>query len=649
MKTTLLLILLLTSTLINAQTVLINEVDADTPSTDTKEFIELKTSTPNMSLDGYVVVLFNGSDDKSYASFDLDGYTSDVNGLFTLGTEAVSPSPNYIFPKASNNVQNGPDAVAVYKGNATDFGNDTPITTTNLEDILIYDTNDSDDTGLLNGFGITIQYNEDANGDKDNHSNQRKPDNTFEAKTPTPGALNDGGGIQLPRVTISCAKSKYTEGESINLIFSVSENVSSDLILNYTLVNENFEANDYSGSLSIKISAGSSTSQTAISLTDDQNNEGNEWMVVQIIELDPAYIADNNNYKIEIVDNDYSTSTWGTPLAPTYDKVISTAPSDYYASLEGLSGEELRNAIVAIISNPSIVRAQTYGDVWDILKEADQNPANNNEVWLLYTEQGRAKTEQQGSGSSVGKWNREHIYPQSRGGFSDGTSTSADGKDVYMTTDASHIEHAHSDAHGLRPADSSENSSRSNKDYGEDYNGPTGNSGSWKGDVARSAMYMSLRYNSLDVVNGNPDNSTVGELGDLSYLIAWHEEDKPDDYEMNRNNVIYDWQKNRNPFIDLPGLVDYVFGDKTSSTWDSSTGIDNIDGTLLIYPNPVIDEIVLGENITGSFSIYDLTGNLIFKENLNTNRIDISNLQSGVYFYVIRSNNNFYKGKFIKN
>ena len=44
--------------------------------------------TPNTSLNGYVVVLFNGSDDKSYMSYDLEGKTTDADGLFILATSS---------------------------------------------------------------------------------------------------------------------------------------------------------------------------------------------------------------------------------------------------------------------------------------------------------------------------------------------------------------------------------------------------------------------------------------------------------------------------------------------------------------------------------------------------------------------------------
>ena len=56
-------------------------------------------------------------------------------------------------------------------------------------------------------------------------------------------------------------------------------------------------------------------------------------------------------------------------------------------------------------------------------------------------------------------------------------------------------------------------------------------------------------------------------MGDLKTLLEWNKIDPADDFEMNRNNVIYNWQKNRNPFIDHPELVDYIWGDKYGEIW----------------------------------------------------------------------------------
>ena len=164
--------------------IVINEIDADQTSTDTAEFIELKW-TPNTSLDGLVVVLFNGSDDQSYAAYDLDGKSTDANGFFILASTALISGTD-IDLGADNGLQNGPDAVAVYQANDTDFPNDTPITITNLIDVLVYGTADPDDAGLLAGFGVAVQYDENANGSKDTESIQRTDDGTsYETKLPT--------------------------------------------------------------------------------------------------------------------------------------------------------------------------------------------------------------------------------------------------------------------------------------------------------------------------------------------------------------------------------------------------------------------------------------------------------------------------------
>lgn len=193
----------------------INEVDADTSGSDTLEFIELYDGgTGNTSLDGLVVVLYNGSDSQSYNSaFDLDGFTTNEEGYFLLGNELVTPTPSLIIN--NNGVQNGADAVAIHLGNAVDYPNDTPVSGIGLIDALVYDTNDSDVAGLLNVLTPDQpQLNEDAAGNKDEHANARIPDggdaidtSVYIAQSPTPGASNvttaeifdiQGAGLSSP-------------------------------------------------------------------------------------------------------------------------------------------------------------------------------------------------------------------------------------------------------------------------------------------------------------------------------------------------------------------------------------------------------------------------------------------------------------------
>jgi len=180
--------------------IVINEVDADSPDTDIAEFLELY-GPANQSLDGMVLVFFNGNGDISYAAFDLDGHSLNADGFFVLcGNAANVPNCDLDVSPDSNLIQNGADAVALFTGDATDFPNGTAITTTNLIDALVYDTDDSDDSGLLALIPGQPQINENGNGNKDTESNSRIPDGgaalqttTYTQKTPTPGASNVGG------------------------------------------------------------------------------------------------------------------------------------------------------------------------------------------------------------------------------------------------------------------------------------------------------------------------------------------------------------------------------------------------------------------------------------------------------------------------
>jgi len=211
---------------------------------------------------------------------------------------------------------------------------------------------------------------------------------------------------------------------------------------------------------------------------------------------------------------------------------------------------------------------------------------------LVYSEEGRAKLDFQTSSDNEGKWNREHTFPRSRAGYNSiRDDDDADGINVFWNTSADSLRHGNSDAHALRAADGQENGSRNNKHYGE-YVGPDGTLGSFRGDVARSVLYMEMRYNGLQIVNGFPD--VDGQLGDLATLLEWHRNDPPDDFEMNRNNVIYNWQRNRNPFIDQPALVEYIWGDKVGEEYDQSVSTKNVESLEVdVYPNPTENSIYI--------------------------------------------------------
>ncbi|MBV7268436.1 endonuclease [Winogradskyella luteola] len=642
MKCVLILFVLFSCTLVWPQDLIINELDPDSPSTDTAEFIELKSQTPNFSTDGYILVFFNGSSsgaDSSYMVIDLNGYTTDNNGLLVIGGEGVSPFPQVLTSESV--IQNGADAVGIYQASVNDFPQGTLATQNNLVDAMVYGTNDPDDTVLLGLMGETTQYNDDGTN-ANPRSIQRFVDGmgveSFSTATPTPRRENDGSGIAINPVEISVMETQYDEGASFDITFTSETNVTSDLNFTIGLNNFGFDASDFTGNLSLTILNGQNSTSTTINLVDDNLDEGDEVLQIRFVDLEEPVVPSNNLVEVRVVDNDFTMAAWGTPLNPTTGIVQSTQPVGYYDSLDGLADTALRQALQDIIADPTVVRAQTYADVIDILLEADQNPENSNQVWLLYTEQGRAKLDLQTGSSNAGKWNREHTYPRSRGGFFDIEEDEvADGIDVFWTTKADSLRHGNSDAHALRAADASENSSRGNQHYGE-YVGPNGTLGSFRGDVARSVLYMEIRYNDLEVVNGFPTN--VGQLGDLATLLDWHRNDPPDDFEMNRNNIVYEWQKNRNPFIDQPLLVEYIWGTNIGDAWDQSLSVDgNEFSEVLVYPNPTKGRLyVYGFNNKPNAEVFSIDGKLLKHFKSMDNYIDL-NLPPGLYLVKFSSNN----------
>ena len=637
-----------------ASQVFINEIDADNPGSDVREFVELKSTSPNFSLNGYVLVFFNESNTSSYYTYDLDGFVTDANGIAHFGNILVSPSPIGTIP--NNKIQNGPDVVALYLGNATEFpyttSTGTTATLTNLINAIAYsNSNTTVATNLMSILNLSVSTADIETTNSISKSIQRKNDGTYEVKTPTPGVNNDGTGVALNYLSTSMIADNFNEGQQFTIQFSTSVPVTSNLVFTFTLQEGNFTVADYSGTnvntttgiVTVTILAGTSSASTIINLTDDIINEGDEETHLVLSTLPTGYVKNNDNIYIRIYDNDYIDQNFGTPLNPTYGNVSPTIPSGYYDSLEGLSGAALKQAVQDIIANPLVVRAHNYGDIEFILKESDKNPDNSNQVWCMYVESPKPILDYQVGSSNIGVWNREHIFPQSRGGFSDGTSSTSDGILVSSTTNANDISAGHADAHHIRAEDGAENSLRSNRNYGIDYNGPAGNSGSWHGDVARALFYMAVRFNGLNVVNGDPSEylpsttTSSGNIGDLATLLNWNTTDPRDDFEMNRNNYIYTWQMNRNPFIDYPLLVNYIFGANFGQPWSASLTTQNtVQNKIGVYPNPAEDYLIIsGLEGNAIAKIYTLTGQLIQRVEFE-NEIKLNlNCKAGMYLVEI--------------
>lgn len=224
--------------------------------------------------------------------------------------------------------------------------------------------------------------------------------------------------------------------------------------------------------------------------------------------------------------------------------------NDYYAAAYGKEGAALKAALHTIISDH---KKLTYDQVWDALKQTDEDPNNPNNVILLYSGESRAKSL---NGGNVGNWNREHVWAKSHGNF--GTSVGP-GTDI----------------HHLRATDVQVNSSRGNLDFDNGGSGVKGCDGCFKtstsfeppnrvkGDVARMLFYMATRYEQGDRVdlelNEKLNNGTAPYHGKLSVLLQWHLQDPVDEIERARNEKIYGIQGNRNPFIDNPQWVQLIW------------------------------------------------------------------------------------------
>lgn len=248
---------------------------------------------------------------------------------------------------------------------------------------------------------------------------------------------------------------------------------------------------------------------------------------------------------------------------PSLAKIADQASYDeniYYATALTAAASNLRSAINTDISKNH--KKLTYSEVWTVVTLSDEDPTDSGKVIEIYSGKSIGKGLNAGKiGNSGDAWNREHVWAKSHG-FPEQS------------------QFGYTDAHHLRPADASINSERSNLDFDnggtpiteapenakdEDSFEPRDE---MKGDVARMLFYMDVRYegaaadNTPDLVlvdrvgteNGAP------QLGKLCTLYQWHQDDPVNAWETERNNVVFEYQGNRNPFIDRPEWVQSIFG-----------------------------------------------------------------------------------------
>lgn len=330
----------------------------------------------------------------------------------------------------------------------------------------------------------------------------------------------------------------------------------------------------------------------------------------------------------------------------------STNLATYYANIDGKatdSNDNLRKTLCTIISNGYTTIG--YSSLPNSVYAASRNPSD------FYNGSGSSKTmediyssypynsSQDGSSATTcgTGWNKEHTVPQSWFG-----------KASPMVSDAHHV----------FPTDIRMNSCRSNYPYGENnaskycsyygyghlgtstfsgYTGQVFDPGSkedcggncYRGDIARVYFYMATRYRTTNFTNGTGGTSFtytdgVADLTDYmkNLMLKWHREDPVSEKELKRNNAIYAHQKNRNPFVDYPCLVEYIWGDKKGETVSLSSLISGYTGvgtdccssepTLTVSSSSVtISPIATSSSTTQTFTVTgaNLTGSISITKN----------------------------------
>ena len=259
-------------------------------------------------------------------------------------------------------------------------------------------------------------------------------------------------------------------------------------------------------------------------------------------------------------------------------QAMGAVPSGYYNNAQNKSGQALMSAL------HQIIRGHTKRGYDQLKTDFKTTDCNGNIIIDRYsTSQFTYGTDFCGNYNGVGDcYNREHSIPNSWWGGSESDT-------------------AYTDLHHLFPVDGWVNAERGNYPFGDCANGTpkgTGKRGTctfsgysgtvfevadeYKGDFARVYFYFATRYmkriSSYTSGIGNAvftTSTTLGHLGlttwAINQLLEWHRNDPVSALETTRNDAVYGIQRNRNPFVDYPELVEYLWGNMQGNAWNSGS------------------------------------------------------------------------------
>ncbi len=278
--------------------------------------------------------------------------------------------------------------------------------------------------------------------------------------------------------------------------------------------------------------------------------------------------------------------------------VSAAIPDGYYNRLNGKNGAALKQAVHEVINPHTTVSSYSnlpkYFQVTDVYPRSDK-------WWDMYSNVTRYAP-------SFSGLNREHSFPKSWWGGSQSTP-------------------AYIDLFHLYPADGPANQAKSNYPLGEVANATKLDNGvckvgypvtgqgagaqyvfepadEYKGDFARTYFYVVTCYSNLTWAKNyrwmlqQDDYPTLAPWA-YELLLKWHREDPVSEKEVDRNELVYGYQNNRNPFIDFPDLAEYIWGNKRGENFIVSTGVT--PGGQAILTAPVAETTLdFGEVAVGS-------------------------------------------------
>lgn len=254
--------------------------------------------------------------------------------------------------------------------------------------------------------------------------------------------------------------------------------------------------------------------------------------------------------------------------------MLAQIPEGYYSSLKGKKGAELKTAIHDIIKKANVLSyGSDYGHTWWGFWSTDRDESgrfidrySSESEWVKSTSQGAA-----GAGMNI-----EHSFPKSWWGGAKNQ--------------------AYKDLYNLMPCKKEINTTKSNYPMGIVVSGDKGNGWTkvgegkdgklywepadpWKGDFARGYMYMATAYQDYNWKGEQAlqilQQGAYPTLKEWAYklYIQWAKADKPNALEIKRNNDVAKIQGNRNPYVDFPNLMEYVWGDSTNIAFNPETTV----------------------------------------------------------------------------